>query len=103
MPGLPDFDFLTHGRFLFSGGIGVVIGTILQAASVNYGMMIFARIFNGIWNGLLTSVVPTYQAECSKPASRGKLLLFSGSLITFVSPPRSDRFRWVLTTSSRAS
>lgn len=46
--------------------------------------MLFARIWCGIWNGVFTSIVPTYQAECSKPRSRGKLLLLSGSLITFV-------------------
>jgi MFS family permease len=63
-----------------------VVGTILQAASINYGMMLFARIFNGIFNGMLTSTVPTYQSECAKPHQRGQLLLFSGSLITFVCP-----------------
>jgi MFS family permease len=50
-------------------------------------MMLFARIFNGIFNGMLTSTVPTYQSECAKPHQRGQLLLFSGSLITFVSLP----------------
>jgi MFS family permease len=50
-------------------------------------MMLFARIFNGIFNGMLTSTVPTYQSECAKPHQRGQLLLFSGSLITFVSDP----------------
>lgn len=59
-------------------------GTVLQTAAVNYGMMIFARVFNGIFNGMLTSTVPTYQSECAKPHRRGQLLLFSGSLITFV-------------------
>lgn len=49
-------------------------------------MMLFARVFNGIFNGMLTSTVPTYQSECAKPHQRGQLLLFSGSLITFVRP-----------------
>jgi hypothetical protein len=70
-----------------SGAAGIVVGTILQAASINYGMMLFARIFNGIFNGMLTSTVPTYQSECAKPHQRGQLLLFSGSLITFVRYP----------------
>lgn len=69
-----------------SAAWGIVVGTILQAASVNYGMMIFARVFNGIFNGMLTSTVPTYQSECCKPHRRGQLLLFSGSLITLVRP-----------------
>ena len=69
----------------FSGAGGIVVGTILQAASINYGMMLFARVFNGVFNGMLTSTVPTYQSECARPHQRGQLLLFSGSLITFVS------------------
>jgi MFS family permease len=76
------------------GAAGIVAGTILQAASINYGMMIFARIFNGIFNGMLTSTVPTYQSECAKPHQRGQLLLFSGSLITFVSLLVSTLARW---------
>jgi len=68
-----------------SGAGGIVVGTILQAASINYGMMLFARVFNGVFNGMLTSTVPTYQSECARPHQRGQLLLFSGSLITFVS------------------
>jgi MFS family permease len=85
----------------------LIIGTGLQAGAVNYAMMIVARIFTGIFNGLLTSTVsvptaiyadsrlilqvPTYQSECAKPHRRGQLLLLSGSLITFVSnlPVRS--------------
>lgn len=71
--------------------------------------MIVARIFNGLFNGLLTSTVsgnllswsgnfswnlqvPTYQSECAKPHRRGQLLLLSGSLITFVS---FSSFCWI--------
>lgn len=65
--------------------IGIIIGTILQAASVNYGMMIFARIFNGIFNGMLTSTVPTYQSECSRPERRGPDVMISATVNIFVS------------------
>jgi MFS family permease len=63
-----------------SAAIGIIIGTILQAASVNYGMMIFARIFNGIFNGMLTSTVPTYQSECSRPERRGPDVMISATV-----------------------
>jgi len=60
--------------------IGIIIGTILQAASVTYGMMIFARIFNGVFNGMLTSTVPTYQSECSRPERRGPDVMISATV-----------------------
>lgn len=75
----------------FSAGIGIIIGTILQAASVNYGMMIFARIFNGIFNGMLTSTVPTYQSECSRPERRGPDVMISATVNIFVS-----HFNWCI-------
>lgn len=88
--------------------IGIIVGTILQAGSVNYGMMIFARIvsvvevvshplgiqgwkqiltaqFNGIFNGMLTSTVPTYQSECSRPERRGPDVMISATVNIFVS------------------
>jgi MFS family permease len=67
-------------RLIVSAGIGIIIGTILQAASVTYGMMIFARIFNGIFNGMLTSTVPTYQSECSRPERRGPDVMISATV-----------------------
>lgn len=45
--------------------------------------MLVARVITGLGNGLLTSTVPAYQSECAKPARRGQLVLFEGSLITF--------------------
>jgi len=67
------------------GGIGIIVGTVLQTAAVNYEMMCVARVFNGIFNGLLTSTVPSYQSECAKPHQRGPLVILSGTLIGFVS------------------
>lgn len=67
-------------RLICSAGIGIIIGTILQAASVTYGMMIFARIFNGVFNGMLTSTVPTYQSECSRPERRGPDVMISATV-----------------------
>jgi len=76
-------DKIGRKKSLIYAGIGVIIGTGLQAGAVDYAMMIVARIFTGVFNGLLTSTIPTYQSECAKPHRRGQLLLFSGSLITF--------------------
>lgn len=61
----------------------MIIGAILQTASVSYAMMLVARVITGLGNGLLTSTVPAYQSECAPPHRRGQLVLFEGSLITF--------------------
>jgi len=61
----------------------MIIGAILQAASVNYAMILVARVVSGVGNGLLTSTIPAYQSECAPPEKRGQLVLVSGSLITF--------------------
>ena len=72
-------------RLMSRGGIGIIAGTVLQTAAVNYDMMCVARVFNGVFNGLLTSTVPSYQSECAKPHQRGPLVILSGTLIGFVS------------------
>lgn len=65
------------------GGSIMIVGAALQAGSVDYAMMLVARVITGLGNGLLTSTVPAYQSECAKPQHRGQLVLFEGSLITF--------------------
>ncbi|KAG1865080.1 hypothetical protein C8R48DRAFT_797665, partial [Suillus tomentosus] len=43
--------------------------------------LIFARIFTGCGTGLLTSTVPTYHAELSPSAKRGRMIMMEGTLI----------------------
>ncbi|EIW82414.1 general substrate transporter [Coniophora puteana RWD-64-598 SS2] len=76
-------DRLGRRRTIVIGGIIMIVGAILQAASVNYAMMVVARIITGLGNGLNTSTVPSYHAECSPAARRGSLIMIEGSLITF--------------------
>jgi sugar porter (SP) family MFS transporter len=42
---------------------------------------IVGRFLTGIGNGINTSTVPTYQAECSKSHNRGKLICIEGSCV----------------------
>ena len=65
----------------------MIVGCALQAGSIDYAMILVARVISGFGNGMLTSTIPAYQSECAKPHKRGQLVLFEGSLITFVSPP----------------
>ncbi|KAH7916658.1 general substrate transporter [Hygrophoropsis aurantiaca] len=76
-------DKLGRRRTIFLGGWIMIIGAIVQTASYNYWQLVAARIFTGFGNGLNTSTVPTYHAECSPAAKRGKLIMLEGSLITF--------------------
>ncbi|WVQ78647.1 hypothetical protein IAT38_000734 [Cryptococcus sp. DSM 104549] len=76
-------DKLGRRHTIALGGIIMLVGAILQTAAVDYAMMLVARVVSGYGNGLLTSTVPAYQSECSKPHRRGQLVLAEGSLITF--------------------
>ncbi|TFK49307.1 general substrate transporter [Heliocybe sulcata] len=75
-------DRLGRRRTIFWGGIIMIIGAILQTTSYSYTQMIVARIVTGVGNGLNTSTVPSYHAECSNAANRGSFIMFEGTMIT---------------------
>ena len=61
----------------------MIIGVIIQICTVPVGscataQFIIGRCITGIGNGINTSTVPTYQAECSKSHNRGKLICIEG-------------------------
>lgn len=76
-------DKLGRKRTIILGGIIMTIGAILQTTSYGYAQMIVARVVTGLGNGLNTSTVPAYHAECSPAANRGRLLITEGVLIAF--------------------
>ncbi|WWD16344.1 hypothetical protein CI109_100770 [Kwoniella shandongensis] len=76
-------DRLGRRHTIAFGGVIMIVGAILQTAAIDYAMMLVARVITGVGNGLLTSTVPMYQSECSKPHHRGQLVLLEGSLVTF--------------------
>lgn len=64
----------------------MIIGTVFQAgtagnASTSYALFVVGRVIGGVGNGIVTSSIPTYQAECAKSHRRGFLIMLSGSLI----------------------
>ncbi|KAJ4467552.1 general substrate transporter [Lentinula aciculospora] len=75
-------DKFGRKRTIALGCFIMSIGAIIQAASFSYAQIIVARIITGVGNGLNTSSVPAYQAECSPPHQRGSLIMIEGSLIT---------------------
>ncbi|KAL2106732.1 hypothetical protein VUR80DRAFT_6303 [Thermomyces stellatus] len=55
------------------------VGALLQIVSWHLPQMLVGRIINGFGMGVSSSTCPVYQAECSKPRIRGKLVVV-GSL-----------------------
>ncbi|KAN0085788.1 General substrate transporter [Tylopilus felleus] len=76
-------DRLGRRKTIVVGGCIMTVGAILQTTSYSYAQLVVARIVTGLGNGLNTSTVPSYHAECSPAAKRGSLIMIEGSLITF--------------------
>ncbi|TCD66166.1 hypothetical protein EIP91_001720 [Steccherinum ochraceum] len=67
---------------IISGWIWV-IGSILQCASVNRGMLCAGRVISGISVGLASAAVPLYQSEVTAPAVRGRFVSMQQWSITW--------------------
>jgi MFS family permease len=72
-------DKLGRKKTVTIGLLCNVIGAILQIVAWHLPQMIIGRIINGFGMGLTSATCPVYQAECSKPRVRGKLVVV-GSL-----------------------
>ncbi|KAA8649913.1 hypothetical protein EYZ11_009022 [Aspergillus tanneri] len=72
-------DKLGRKRAVGLGVVCNVVGAVLQVVAWHLPQMIIGRIINGFGMGLTSSTCPVYQAECSKPNIRGKLVVV-GSL-----------------------
>ncbi|KAH8597374.1 general substrate transporter [Bisporella sp. PMI_857] len=76
-------DRLGRRYSIFLGAAIMILGVIIQVASVPpstgaTAQFIIGRCITGIGNGINTSTVPTYQAECSESHNRGKLICIEG-------------------------
>ncbi|KIJ70213.1 hypothetical protein HYDPIDRAFT_23342 [Hydnomerulius pinastri MD-312] len=76
-------DRLGRRRTIMLSGAVMIIGAILQTTSYSYAQLVVARIVTGLGNGLNTSTVPSYHAECSPAKSRGAMIMLEGTLLTF--------------------
>ncbi|KAJ6014882.1 hypothetical protein N7540_009473 [Penicillium herquei] len=57
---------------LLSGTIVIIIASIIQAASVKYGMFVFARVLVGVGSMLVVQPSPMLITELAYPTHRGK-------------------------------
>ncbi|KAG2108325.1 general substrate transporter [Suillus cothurnatus] len=74
-------DKLGRRRTIALGGSIMMIGAVLQITAFSFAQLIFSRILTGYGNGLITSTVPTYHAELSPSAKRGRMIMMEGTLI----------------------
>ncbi|KAI1494106.1 general substrate transporter [Biscogniauxia mediterranea] len=76
-------DHLGRRKSIFLGASVMILGVIIQLACVPPGQgataqFIIGRCITGIGNGINTSTIPTWQAECSSSHNRGKLICIEG-------------------------
>lgn len=69
------------------GGAIMILGVIIQVTAIKGShatvQFIIGRTITGVGNGINTSTIPTYQAECSRTTNRGLLICIEGGVIAF--------------------
>lgn len=80
-------DRLGRRKAIILGGFIMLLGVIIQITCVvratPLAQFIVGRVVMGVGNGINTSTIPTYQAECSKTSNRGLLICIEGGVIAF--------------------
>lgn len=80
-------DMLGRKRAIIMGAAVMLLGVIIQVTampgSAPLAQLIVGRVIMGVGNGINTSTIPTYQAECSKTSNRGLLICIEGATIAF--------------------
>lgn len=76
---------------MLGGGI-MILGVIIQVTTAkphahsnaaSLTQFLIGRTIMGVGNGINTSTIPTYQAECSRTSNRGLLICIEGGVIAF--------------------
>lgn len=80
-------DLLGRRKAMILGASIMIIGAVIQVTSSKnhspLAQFIAGRVITGVGNGINTSTIPTYQAECSKTSNRGLLICIEGGIIAF--------------------
>ncbi|ESK88739.1 mfs glucose [Moniliophthora roreri MCA 2997] len=76
-------DRLGRKKTIMLSALIWIIGSILQCASQNRGMLVAGRVIGGISVGIVSAVVPIYQSEITPPAIRGRLVSLQQWSITW--------------------
>jgi sugar porter (SP) family MFS transporter len=80
-------DTLGRRRMIMAGAVIMILGVIIQVTAFHghnaTAQFIVGRVVTGVGNGMNTSTIPTYQAECSRTTNRGLLICIEGGIIAF--------------------
>ncbi|KAF9947962.1 hypothetical protein BGZ70_002415 [Mortierella alpina] len=79
----PLGDRISRKRTIMLAASIWIVGSILQCASVNVGMLIVGRIVNGVAVGLASMIVPVYQSEIAPKNIRGRIVSLQQWAITW--------------------
>lgn len=61
-----------------------IVGSLIQAFSVNVAMLVVGRVVAGICVGITSSLVPVYQSEIAPKEIRGRIVSLQQWAITWV-------------------
>lgn len=80
-------DRLGRRKSVMLGAFIMILGVLIQVTSfpghMPLAQFIVGRVVTGVGNGINTSTIPTYQAECSRTTNRGLLICIEGGVIAF--------------------
>lgn len=78
-------DRLGRRKVIITGGIIMIIGVCIQVSAVrghsSTVQFLIGRTITGIGNGMNTSTIPSYQAECTRATNRGLLICIEGGTV----------------------
>lgn len=78
-------DVIGRRRMIMIGAFIMILGVLIQVTAfpghVPLAQFMVGRVITGIGNGMNTSTIPTYQAECSRTTNRGLLICIEGGTI----------------------
>ncbi|OCH85511.1 general substrate transporter [Obba rivulosa] len=76
-------DLFGRKRIVILSGWIWVLGSILQCAAANRGMLVAGRVISGLSVGIASAVVPIYQSEITAPSIRGRIVAMQQWSITW--------------------
>ncbi|KAJ8520790.1 hypothetical protein ONZ45_g2436 [Pleurotus djamor] len=76
-------DRIGRKKTIILAGIVWIIGSILQCAAQNRGMLVVGRIIAGLSVGISSAIVPIYQSEITAPSIRGRMVSLQQWSITW--------------------
>ncbi|CAO3563744.1 unnamed protein product [Mortierella alpina] len=79
----PLGDRISRKRTIMLAASIWIVGSIIQCASVNVGMLIVGRLVNGVAVGLASMIVPVYQSEIAPKNIRGRIVSLQQWAITW--------------------